>query len=89
MRRSFPQILEKALDMLEVRPVLLGKGENSYWFIVAAYGLVQAKIASADPNTEIQPARDRILRLYNKIHASQENGQGRRELDKSINVRTI
>ncbi|MCJ1391001.1 hypothetical protein MMC18_003862 [Xylographa bjoerkii] len=80
---SFPQITEVALSMLEVKLVLLARVDISYWFVSAAYGITQAKIASTEPDAQIQPSRDRIARLYNKILASQQNSNGRRTPDQS------
>ncbi|MCJ1322327.1 hypothetical protein MMC15_007675 [Xylographa vitiligo] len=78
MRTSFPQITEAALDVLEVKFMLLTKADITYWFITAACGVAQAKIASTEPDAQIQWVRDKIAKAYKKIFVSPQKSNGMR-----------
>ena len=88
MRISFPQITEAALDVLEVKLMLLTKADITYWFITAAYGVAQAKIASTEPDAQIQWVRDKIAKAYKKIFVSPQKSNGMRTSGEPIPVRT-
>lgn len=68
---SFPQLIEKALTVLEDKLIRIGEGYQHYWFTCAASGLTLS-----ETGTSLQAARqqatERICRLYCKILASQE-----------------
>ncbi|MCJ1471984.1 hypothetical protein MMC13_000628 [Lambiella insularis] len=72
MRLSFSQLLEEAIAMLEAKVLRYGKEDISYWFIAAAYALVQSKNSSEETSTYVQSARDRIAKLYRNVLCLQE-----------------
>ncbi|MCJ1379860.1 hypothetical protein MMC17_002963 [Xylographa soralifera] len=84
MCASFPQVTEVALDVLEVKLMLLARADISYWFVSAAYGLARAKIAQTKPDAQIPLVRDRIAKVYKKILASQQKSHGRRTPNEPI-----
>ena len=65
--------METALAMLEDKITRLGTGYTHYWYISAAYGLVQSKSSQGSPATQKQEAVDRLSRQYYKVLASQED----------------
>ena len=73
LSNGFLQYIETALAMLEDKITRLGTGYTHYWYISAAYGLVQSNISQGNPAMQKQQAVDRLSRQYYKILAAQED----------------
>ena len=73
LSNGFLHYIETALAMLEDKITRLGTGYTHYWYICAAYGLVQSNTSQGNPDIQKQKAVDRLSRQYYKVLASQED----------------
>lgn len=69
----FPEILDKALRILEERAMRPGRGQHLFWFISAAYSLVQSKITPEHSDVCKLQATERVAKLYYKMLAFRED----------------
>jgi hypothetical protein len=73
LSNSFFHYIQDALILLEEKITRLGTGYTHYWYISAAYGLIQLDKTPGNPTAQKQQAIDRVARQYFKVRASQED----------------
>lgn len=73
LSNGFFHCVETALAMLEDKITHLGTGYTHYWYISAAYGLINSKASSGNGTGQEQQAIERVARQYFKVRASQED----------------
>lgn len=64
-------MLEQAFEILEERAVRLGRDFKNFWFVSAASGLVQSKLAPEHAAFFRDQTTDRVAKLFHKILAFQ------------------
>ena len=69
---KFSLILSDAFKLLEERVMRLGRGYDQFWWVSAAYSIVQAKLEPGLAEEIMLQATERVTELYRKKLAHME-----------------
>ncbi|KAF2490610.1 hypothetical protein BU16DRAFT_566619 [Lophium mytilinum] len=69
----FVEAMDKSFRILEERAMRPGRGFHMFWFVSAAFSLVQIRTNPEQASTYELQATDRVSKLYYKVLAMQDN----------------